>query len=85
MCSSSGWRCGGTIVPSSHEIGHLLLGLNAHSASGIMQAEWRREQLNRILKNQLVFTPAQAKIMRAEAAIRLRSQTAAIVSSLASN
>jgi hypothetical protein len=68
-----------------HEIGHLLLDPQAHSATGIMQPEWRREQLDQIMKSRLVFTPAQAKIIREEVAIRLRLQTAALVKSLASN
>jgi hypothetical protein len=68
-----------------HEIGHLLLDPEGHSATGIMQPEWRREQLNQMMKNRLVFTPAQAKIIRAVAAMRLRLQAAATVKSLASN
>lgn len=63
---------GSTIV---HEIGHLLLGPNAHSDSGVMRAEWKRDQLDQIMKDRLVFTPAQAKIIRSEFAIRLRLQT----------
>jgi hypothetical protein len=59
----------------AHEIGHLLLGPNAHSVSGIMQAEWTRGQLDQILKRQLAFTPEQASIIRSEFAIRLRLQT----------
>ena len=59
----------------AHEIGHLLLGPKAHSASGIMQAEWKRGQLDQILKRQLAFTPEQASVIRSEFAIRLRLQT----------
>ena len=59
----------------AHEIGHLLLGPNAHSVSGIMQAEWKRGQLDQILKRRLAFTPEQASIIRSEFAIRLRLQT----------
>jgi hypothetical protein len=61
-----------------HEIGHLLLDPEAHSAKGIMQPKWSREQLNQLREERLVFTPAQAKIIRAQAAIRLRPQTAAL-------
>jgi len=48
----------------AHETGHLLLGPNAHSASGIMQARWDRATLDRAMKGSLRFTPEQAKIIR---------------------
>jgi hypothetical protein len=68
-----------------HEIGHLLLGPKAHSASGIMQAEWKREQLNQLMKGRLSFTPEQAKIIQAEAAFRHRFLTATVASNFTSN
>jgi hypothetical protein len=51
----------------AHEIGHLLLGSNAHSVSGIMGAHWEGEELRRIAMGNLWFAPQQAKLMRGKA------------------
>jgi hypothetical protein len=48
----------------AHEMGHLLLGSNAHAVSGIMRAHWEGEELRRIAMGTLWFTPQQAKLMR---------------------
>ena len=50
----------------AHEIGHLLLGSNAHSVNGIMQAHWKYSELRRISMGNLEFLPEQAKRMRAK-------------------
>jgi hypothetical protein len=64
----------------AHEIGHLLLGSNAHSPFGIMRARWEREELEQASKGTLLFSTQQAKRMQArvtaidsaaEAAIRV--------------
>jgi hypothetical protein len=61
-----------------HEIGHLLLGTNSHSASGIMRAQWRNAELLSAGKGALVFAPAQSR--------RMRQRLAAVVAfSLSSN
>ena len=52
----------------AHELGHLLLGSNAHSPDGIMQAHWESEQLRSVTMGQLRFTPAQAAKMRSRIA-----------------
>jgi hypothetical protein len=59
----------GSILGSvmAHEMGHLLLGSNAHAVSGIMRARWEGEELRRIAMGTLLFTPQQAKLMRAKA------------------
>jgi hypothetical protein len=49
----------------AHEIGHLLLGTHSHSAFGIMQPHWQGEELRRIGMGDLLFTPDQARKMRA--------------------
>ena len=49
----------------AHEVGHLLLGSNAHSREGIMQAHWQAEQLDHIAKGQMRFTKEQSGKMRA--------------------
>lgn len=47
----------------AHEIAHLLLGTNSHSASGIMQAHWCLQELASANKGALLFTPDQARAM----------------------
>ena len=56
----------GSILGSvmSHEMGHLLLGSNAHAVSGIMRAHWEAEELRRIAMGTLLFTPQQAERMQ---------------------
>jgi hypothetical protein len=48
----------------AHEIAHLLLGINAHSAFGIMRARWQRVELLKASKGELLFTPQQSQVMR---------------------
>jgi hypothetical protein len=43
----------------AHEIGHLLLPLTPHSATGLMKAEWDRDQLREATAGSLTFTDAQ--------------------------
>jgi len=59
----------------AHEIGHLLLGSNSHSVSGIMQGRWERLQIRQAVTGTLLFTPEQAKLIQAEAQTRMRLQT----------
>jgi len=59
----------------AHELGHLLLGPNNHSIAGIMEVEWKPEQLRLALKGWLLFTYQQSKLIRAEARRRMRLQT----------
>ena len=47
----------------AHEIAHLLLGTNSHSASGIMQAHWYLQELASANKGALLFTLDQARAM----------------------
>jgi hypothetical protein len=44
----------------AHELGHLLLGSNAHSTAGIMQRQWQAAELNQLQKGALLFTHEQA-------------------------
>jgi len=45
----------------AHEVGHLILGANAHSSLGLMQAVWDAAQVKRISTGALNFTPDQSK------------------------
>jgi hypothetical protein len=49
---------------AAHEIGHLLLGTNSHSVSGIMRAHWYDEELASASRRALLFTPAQTHSIR---------------------
>jgi hypothetical protein len=60
----------------AHEMGHLLLGHNGHSATGIMQPRWERRQFRQLLIGALLFTPEQAKRIQAEAQTRMKLQVA---------
>jgi hypothetical protein len=53
----------GTVA--AHEIGHLLLGSQSHSAMGVMSARWRGEEMRRVSMGGLRFTSEQASRMRA--------------------
>ena len=60
--------CGilGSVI--AHEMGHLLLGSNAHAISGIMRAHWESEELHRIAMGTLMFLPEQSERMHARIA-----------------
>lgn len=60
---------GGVIA---HELGHLLLGTNGHSSTGIMQPRWEPNQVQQLMMGSLLFTPEQSKLMREEARTRMR-------------
>jgi hypothetical protein len=49
----------------AHEIGHLLLGSNSHNSSGLMKAKWGPQDMKSAAKGNLLFTPKQARRMRA--------------------
>jgi hypothetical protein len=48
----------------AHELAHLLLGTNSHSATGIMRAQWHEEDLCSAGKGELLFTEQQSQVMR---------------------
>ena len=50
----------------AHELGHLLLGSNSHSGSGVMQPQWGRKQVKQALTGGLLFTHEQSKHVQAE-------------------
>jgi len=61
------WNVGlGDILGSvmAHELGHLILGSNSHSPTGIMRARWEHGELRRLERGSLVFTDEQAERMR---------------------
>ena len=48
----------------AHELGHLLLGSNSHTSTGIMSARWQGEELRRLSRGGLSFTNEQSDHMR---------------------
>jgi len=62
----------------AHEIGHLLLGPNSHSRTGIMMGEWSHEALRDAGEGLLRFTPQQAELIRAEVLARSGEQRASV-------
>lgn len=46
---------------AAHEIGHLLLGNQAHSSRGLMKAVWRTSDFQAMAQNDFHFSPEQAK------------------------
>ncbi len=55
----------------AHELGHLLLGTNAHSATGLMRAVWSCDALQRNTSLDWLFAPADVSAMRQ--AVHLRA------------
>jgi len=47
-----------------HELGHLLLGKNSHSAEGLMRAKWEVWELREAARGNLLFTKSESQRMR---------------------
>ena len=54
----------------AHELGHLLLGKNAHSAAGIMHARWDAQDLGLSRQAAMLFLPGETKRIRAHVRAR---------------
>jgi hypothetical protein len=62
----------------AHELGHLLLGTNSHSTTGLMSAFWSRKQLIVVQHRRLAFSSAEAeRVQKAVLARRLAALSAA--------
>jgi len=48
----------------AHEVGHLILGANAHSATGVMLAHWSKQQFRLIGTSALNFSRDQANLLQ---------------------
>ena len=53
---------------AAHEIGHLLLGTDSHSAAGIMHSHWTAEELASAKLGALVFSEQESRRMKARLA-----------------
>ena len=58
---------------AAHEIGHLLLGTNSHSAAGIMHAHWTAEELASVKVGGLVFSEQESLRMKARLTIAIQA------------
>jgi hypothetical protein len=68
----------------AHEIGHLLLGPNSHSPTGIMMGEWSPAALHDAGLGRLLFTPQQGELIRAAVLARCGERRGSIAQMLAS-
>jgi len=57
----------------AHEIGHLLLGVNSHSSSGLMRSPWVPSDLCFTCRPKFVFTSEQSSKIRDEVRARIES------------
>jgi hypothetical protein len=57
----------------AHEIGHLLLGANAHSRSGIMRAHWSDQDLTMGTRGEFLFTAEQSRRMKTRLAQQVQT------------
>ena len=51
-------------LATAHELGHLLLGSNAHTDEGIMRPRWTREDRSPAHRGSFRFSPEQSQTMR---------------------
>jgi len=58
----------------THELGHLLLGSNAHVANGLMRARWGQEEWRQAAKGSLLFTAEQSSLIRNQVVGRIKAQ-----------
>ncbi len=70
-------------VAIAHEIGHLLLGRDAHSPTGIMRGRWDRAQLQRALWGRQLFSPDQSTRIRVAMEARMKLQGTSLASQTA--
>jgi hypothetical protein len=57
----------------AHETGHLLLGADSHSVSGIMHVPWRVKDLEIMAEGRMLFTPGEARRMRMNVQARIQA------------
>jgi len=62
----------------AHELGHLLLGTNSHSPSGLMRAHWTRDDLANASKGNLRFSKEQCLALRSRLTTSKYVETATV-------
>jgi hypothetical protein len=66
---------------AAHEMGHLLLGENAHSATGLMKAKWGNDELKLGSNGNLIFLLEQASRIRANLLARKKKASISTIGS----
>jgi hypothetical protein len=66
---------------ATHELAHLLLGTNSHSASGIMRAHWGPKELVSASMGGLLFRPDQGDKMLQHLAAGIRNEQTTVAES----
>ena len=56
----------------AHEIGHLLMPTRQHARSGVLTGEWQKEEVISAVRGQMVFSPQERELIRADVAARTR-------------
>jgi hypothetical protein len=64
---------------ATHEVGHLLLGDQAHTARGLMKAHWEAEDFQAMALNRFYFNPQQARALRMRYGIARQAETRSAV------
>ena len=59
----------------AHELGHLLLGVGSHGATGLMHVPWNHKELDMAAQGTLLFTSWEAERMRRNAAERIAASS----------
>ncbi len=60
----------------AHELGHLLIGIEGHSAAGIMHMPWDLEEFTMLLQRRLLFTRAEERTIQAQVRSRMNEERA---------
>jgi hypothetical protein len=64
---------------AAHELGHLLLGENAHTSSGLMKARWSQHELALGSHEKLLFTAAQSDRIRRNLLARQKEASTSVI------
>jgi hypothetical protein len=60
---------------TAHELGHLLLGVDSHSSTGIMHVPWYPKELDILAQGLMVFRPQEGEKMRTNIRARVATET----------
>jgi hypothetical protein len=61
-------------VAIAHEVGHVLLGQNSHSPTGIMRSLWKPEDFKHHTREAFCFTPEQIERLQGGLLVRIQKQ-----------
>ncbi len=64
----------------AHEVGHLLLGPDSHSQTGVMRGDWSMDDLAAMARTFLCFTPTQCERLQSDVSARMRDHADTLAS-----